>query len=149
MAPLYLEDLTVGLTATSGEITVTAPAIKAFAAEFDPQSFHLDEKAARKSLFGGLVASGWHTAAMTMRLVATESIPFVDGTLGAGIDELKWPTPVRPGDRLHIESEVIAVRPSQSKPRFGLVRVHTKTLNQDGAVVQSLIANIMVPRRQV
>lgn len=145
--PLYLEDLAVGQTFRSGTCTVTAEQIKAFAREFDPQPFHLDEKAARATFFGGLAASGWHTAALTMRLLVTSELRLADGIIGTGAEELRWPKPVRPGDRLHVESEVIEVRPSRSRPDQGLIKVRATTYNQNREPVQVLVANLLVPRR--
>src|SRR5262249_10865713 len=129
--PLYYEDLAVGQTFGTGTLTVEAEAIKAFAAEFDPQPFHLDEGAARASPFGGLVASGWHTAALTMRLLVGGELQVVGGLIGLGAEELRWPRPVRPGDVLRVESEVLGLRPSKSQTDRGLVRVRNTTLNQD------------------
>lgn len=105
--------------------------IKAFAAKFDPQPFHLDEAAAHETIFGGLAASGWHTAAMTMRLLVDSEIKPAGGIVGAGFDEFRWPRPVRPGDELRLESEVLDARPSQSRPRQGLIKVRTTTLEPD------------------
>jgi acyl dehydratase len=146
-APLYFEDFAVGQIYRTGSLTVDADAIKAFAASFDPQPFHLDEEAAATSFFHGLAASGWHTAALTMRLLVEEGAPIAGGLIGAGMDELRWPRPVRPGDRLHLESEVIELRPSRSRPQQGLMKMRTTTLNQNEEPVQILVANIVVPRR--
>jgi acyl dehydratase len=121
---------------------------KAFAGEFDPQPFHLDDAAACNSVFGGLAASGWHTAALTMRLLVESDLKPADGIVAAGFDEFRWPRPVRPGDELHIESEVLEVRPSKSRPDQGLVKLRTTTLNQNSEAVQILIANLVVPRRR-
>ncbi|MEH3145163.1 MAG: MaoC family dehydratase [Methylobacterium frigidaeris] len=145
---LYLDDLVPGAIHRSGELTVTAEAIKAFARDFDPQPFHLDEREAEGTFFGGLAASGWHTAALTMRLLVDGGLPLAGGIVGAGMDELRWPRPVRPGDRLRLESEVLEVRPSHSRPDQGLVKARTTTLNQDGEPVQVLVANLVVPRRE-
>ncbi len=147
MTNLYFEDLQVGLRAESEEIEMRLADIKAFAAQFDPQPFHLDEEAGRASFFGGLVASGWHTAATTMRLIVSGGIRAAEGTVGAGIQELRWPQPVRPGDRLHIVSEIVEIIPSRSKPDRGLARVRVTTLNQNGETVQSMVSTIVVPRR--
>ena len=144
----YLEDFTVGQTFGSGRARIDAARIKAFASEFDPQSFHLDEEAARTSIFQGLAASGWHTAALTMRLLVESELRPAGGLIGAGFDEFRWPRPVRPGDELRVESEVLEVRPSKSRPGQGLVKVRMTTLNQNGEAVQILIANIVVPRRE-
>ncbi|MDR6291774.1 MULTISPECIES: MaoC family dehydratase [Inquilinus] len=146
-ARLYLEDLHVGQRFGSGTVAVTTEAIKAFAAEFDPQPFHLDEAAAKASLFGGLAASGWHTAALTMKLlVGGEFLP-VGGLIGAGSDEMRWPRPVRPGDVLRVESEILEIRPSQSRPDRGMAKARITTLNQAGEPVQVLVVNMVIPRR--
>ena len=126
---------------------VDAARIKSFAAEFDPQAFHLDDAAARASIFRGLAASGWHTAAMTMRLLVASDLQPAGGIVGAGFDEFRWPTPVRPGDELRVESEVLEVRPSKSRPDIGIVKVRTTTLNQNDQPVQVSVGNLMVPRR--
>jgi acyl dehydratase len=147
--PLYLEDLVPGRIFRSGTVAVTADEIKEFAASYDPQSFHLDETAAGASLFRGLAASGWHTAALTMRLLVTSGLPIAGGIIGSGIDELRWLQPVRPGDVLHAESEVLEARPSANRPDQGRVRVRTRTINQSGETVQVFIANLIVPRRPV
>jgi acyl dehydratase len=149
MKELYLEDLAAGQVFRSSQIRVGEEQIKAFAQEFDPQPYHLDEEAARKSVFGQLVASGWHTAALTMRLLVESEFRPAGGILGLGFDALSWPRPVRPGDELHTRSEVLEVRPSKSRPERGLVRVRTTTLNQDGEAVQIYTANLLVPRRSV
>jgi acyl dehydratase len=143
----YLEDFAVGQTFGSGRLMVDREQIKRFAAEFDPQPFHLDEKAAQDTVFGGLAASGWHTAAMTMRLLVDSEIKPAGGIVGAGFDEFRWPRPVRPGDELRLESEVLDVRPSKSRPNQGLIKVRTTTLNQDNDPVQILIASLVVLRR--
>lgn len=143
---LYLEDLPVGRRFTTGSVALDAAAIKEFAARFDPQPFHLDEAAAAKSFFGGLVASGWHTAALTMRLLVTSGLPIAGGVIGAG-GEIRWPRPVRPGDVLHVVSEVVAARPSRSRPGIGLVSVRSETRDQRDEVVQVMTAELVVPRR--
>ena len=143
----YLEDFAVGQTFRSGQLRIEADRAKAFAAEFDPQPFHLDEDAARKSVFGGLAASGWHTAAATMRLLVDSEFNPAGGIIGAGFEELRWPRPVRPGDVLRIESEVLEVRPSKSRPEQGLIKVRTTTLNQNGEAVQVFVGNLIVPSR--
>jgi acyl dehydratase len=121
--------------------------IKAFAAQFDPQPYHLDDEAAAKSVFRGLAASGWHTAAVTMRLLVEGEFRPAGGILGVGFDELSWPRPVRPGDELHATSEVLEVRPSKSRPDRGLIRVRTTTFNQNEEAVQIYTGNLLVPRR--
>jgi len=147
MKQQYLEDFTVGQSFRSALLRIDREQIKAFAAEFDPQPFHLDEKTARDSIFRGLVASGWHTAALTMRLLVGSELKPAGGIVGAGIDEVRWPQPVRPGDELHVESEILEVRPSKSRPQQGLLKVRTTTLNQNGEVVQVFVGNLLVPRR--
>ena len=143
----YLEDFSVGQRFASGSVRVERDRIKAFAAEFDPQPFHLDEDAARRTLFGGLAASGWHTAAITMRLLVESELKPAGGIVGAGFDEFRWPKPVRPGDELHLEIEVLEVRASKSKPDQGVIKVRTTTLNQSNESVQISVGNLIVPRR--
>ena len=147
MTGRYLEDFSVGQIFGSGRLQIDKERIKSFGAEFDPQPFHLDEEAARNTIFGGLAASGWHTAAMTMRLLVEGELKPSGGIVGAGFDEFRWPRPVRPGDELHVESEVLEVRPSRSRPNQGLIKVRTTTLNQNDEAVQVIIGNLVVPRR--
>jgi len=147
MTGRYLEDFAVGQRFGSGRLRIDVERIKSFAAEFDPQPFHLDEEAARDSLFRGLAASGWHTAAITMRLLVESELKPAGGIVGTGFDEFRWPRPVRPGDELRVESEVLEVRSSKSRPEQGLIKVRTTTLNQDGEAVQISIGNLLVPRR--
>ena len=144
---LYLDDLQPGRTFGSGRLKVTAERVKSFAAEFDPQPFHLDDAAARGTIFRGLAASGWHTAAMTMRLLVESEFKPAGGIVGAGFDEFKWPKPVRPGDELHLRIEVLEVRPSKSRPEQGLVKLRTTTLNQNEEAVQISVGHLVVPRR--
>jgi len=144
----YLDDFAVGQTFGSGRLRIDKEQIFAFAAEFDPQPFHLDEAAARHSIFGGLAASGWHTAAVTMRLLLGSELKPAGGIIGAGLDECRWPRPVRPGDELRIECEVIEVRPSKSRPEQGLIKLRTTTLNQDGEAVLVHVVNLVVLRRK-
>ncbi|RTL48223.1 MAG: MaoC family dehydratase [Rhodocyclaceae bacterium] len=143
----YLEDFHVGQQWTSESVTVDAEEIKAFAARYDPQVFHLDEAAAEHTFFRGLAASGWHTAAITMRLIVGCGMKPAAGTIGAGVDDLRWPLPVRPGDSLHLEATVLEIRASRSRPERGIVRVQMHTLNQHDQVVQSCVANVVVPAR--
>jgi acyl dehydratase len=143
----YLEDFAVGQIFGSGRVRVDKEQIKTFAAEFDPRPFHLDEAAARDTIFRGLAASGWHTAALTMRLVVESEFKPAGGIVGAGVDELRWPLPVRPGDELRVESEILEVRPSKSHPQQGLIKVRTTTLNQNGEAVQVFVVSLIVPRR--
>jgi acyl dehydratase len=146
MDSLYLDDLTVGQRFASATYTVDAAEIQRFAAAYDPQPFHMDETAARETLFGGLVASGWHTAGMMMRLIVGGGLPIAGGIIGSG-GELLWTKPVRPGDTLHVESEVLEITPSRSKPDRGMVVVRCVTLNQHGEMVQSFTPKLVVPRR--
>jgi acyl dehydratase len=146
----FFEDFAVGQVFVSARrLQVGKDEIMAFARQFDPQSFHLDEEAAGSSIFGGLVASGWHTAALTMRLVTESEFRSAAGTTGLGFDQLRWPVAVRPGDELRIESKVLDLRPSKSRPDYGVLKMRIQTLNQHGQVVQELIANELVPRRPV
>ena len=147
MTRRYLEDFAVGQKFGSGRLTIDEQRIKSFAAEFDPQPFHLDDDAARGSIFRGLAASGWHTAALTMRLLVESDLKPAGGIIGAGFDEFRWPRPVRPGDELHLESEVLEVRPSKSRPEQGMIKVRTTTLNQNDEPVQISVGNLVVPRR--
>jgi len=149
MRELYFEDFVAGQVFKSGRLQVSREQIIEFAAQFDPQPYHLDEEAARKSAFRGLAASGWHTTALTMRLIVDGEFKPAGGILGVGFDELSWPRPVRPGDELHATSEVLEVRPSKSRPDRGLIRVRTTTFNQNGEIVQSYVGNLIVPRRSV
>jgi acyl dehydratase len=143
----YLEDLAVGQRFGSPTVTVDVERIKSFAGEFDPQPFHLDETAAKDTFFAGLAASGWHTAALTMRLLVDGEFKPAGGIIGAGVEELRWPRPTRPGDVLHVESEILEIRPSKSRPEIGLVKIRNTTLNQNGEPVQVFVANLLVPRR--
>jgi acyl dehydratase len=143
---LYLEDLRVGQRFTSGVYQIDADRIKSFAAEFDPQPFHLDEAAAQASIFRGLAASGWHTAAVTMRLLVTSGLPLAGGLIGLG-GELAWSRPTRPGDTLRVESEIMEIVPPRFKPNQGVVKVRSTTLNQNGEEVQVLTANLLVFKR--
>jgi acyl dehydratase len=142
----YFEDFAVGQKFASGRLGVTAAEIKEFAASYDPQPFHLDEAAAKASPFEGLAASGWHTAALTMRLIVGGEFRPAGGILGFG-GELAWLKPVRPGDELHAESEILETRRSQSRPGRGIVKVRVTTLNQDGEIVQTFTPALLVPLR--
>lgn len=144
--PLHFDDLRVGDTFSSNTHEVTAADIRRFAAEFDPQPFHLDDAAARESMFEGLAASGWHTAALTMRLLVNGGPRLANGILGAG-GEIEWKVPTRPGDVLHVDSEVLELIPSRSRPDRGVAVLRSRTLNQRGEVVQQLTAKLMVARR--
>jgi len=141
----HLEDLRVGQRFSSGTHALDEAQIKSFARQFDPQPFHVDDDQARDTLFGRLAASGWHTAAITMRLMVG-GVPLAGGIIGAG-GEINWPKPTRPGDVLHVESEIVEVTPSRSRPDRGMVTVRSETLNQRGETVQVLTAKLIVPRR--
>jgi acyl dehydratase len=147
MTELHFEDFAVGQVYGSPRRRIAAERIKSFAREFDPQPFHLDEATARDTFFGGLAASGWHTAALTMSLLVDSALTPAGGVIGAGCDELRWPRPVRPGDELRVESEVLGVRPSKSRPEIGFVKVRTTTYNQKDEAVQVMVSNLVVPRR--
>ena len=142
---LYLDDLAVGAEFNSEKYPVAAEEIREFAKNFDPQPFHLDEEAARETWFEGLVASGWHTAAITMRLLV-HSVPIADGIIGAGA-EITWPRPTRPGDVLNVVSTIVNISPSKSKPDRGIVTIQSHTFNQHGELCQRLIAKVLGFRR--
>ena len=143
---LYFEDIAAGQTYRSPELRVDAATITDFAARFDPQPFHLDDAAARNSLFEGLAASGWHTAALTMKLCLSSDFQPAGGIIGVG-GELLWPRAVRPGDALHVEIEVLETRTSRSRPRQGVVKIRITTLNQQGDPVQTFTPTLFVDRR--
>ncbi|MDB5346175.1 MAG: hypothetical protein JWP89_4552 [Schlesneria sp.] len=144
--PFVYEDLYVGQRFTSGTRLVEQDEIIAFAKQFDPQPFHTDPEAAKETLFQGLVASGWHTAAMTMRLLIDSGLSIEGGMVGAG-GELTWPRPTRPGYILQVETEVVEMRPSRSRPDRGLATIRSETKNQASEVLQILFARLVVPRR--
>lgn len=146
-ARLYFDDLVVGRSHRCGDVAVTEAEALAFAARYDPQPFHLDAAAGRRSVFGGLAASGWLTAALTMRLMVTGGLDLGDGAVGLGVDSLQWPKPVFPGDTLSVAVEALALRASASRPAFGVAKFRTTTTNQRGEVVQVMTSNVLVPRR--
>jgi acyl dehydratase len=146
MKEVYFDDLKAGDRFTSETFAVPAKEIVEFAEKFDPQKFHLNAKSAERSIFKGLVASGWHTAAMTMRLFV-KTLNFAEGAIGLGVDELSWPNAVRPGDVLHVETEILETRLSRSRPTVGVIRLRNVTLNQRNEPVQTMTANALVPRR--
>src|SRR5260370_29726618 len=146
MSQRYFEDLKAGGRFKSATYKVTEEAIINFAREFDPQPFHLDAAVADQTMFKGLIASGWHTAAITMRLFV-QTLNFSEGAIGLGVDELRWPNAVRPGDGLQVETEIIDLRVSRSKPSHGVVRLRNVTVNQHGEVVQTMSASALVLRR--
>jgi acyl dehydratase len=145
-AVLYLDDLAVGRKFTTRSVTLTLEGCKAFAAEFDPQPFHLDDDAAQRSVFGRVAASGWYTASLSMRLLVEGEMTIAGGLIGLG-GEITWPRPTYPGDTLRVETEVLAVRTSESKPGRGIVTVRNQTLNQHGEPVQTAVVKMLVPRR--
>lgn len=149
MQERYLEDFAVGQTYRTRTITIDKARMIDFAMEFDPQPFHVDEEAARTSLFGGLAASGWYTGALTARLLVDSDIKPVGGLINAGFDEFRLPRPVRPGDELYVELEVLEVRPSKSRPTRGLVKLRITTKNQNGEAVLIMVANFILQRRPV
>jgi acyl dehydratase len=144
---LFFEDFAVGRKFATAELVVDEGEIKAFASRFDPQPFHLDADAARQSLFGGIAASGWLTAALSMRLIVGGEMRISGGIVGLG-GEISWPRPTRPGDRLRVETEVVDVRPSRSKPESGIVTVRNTTFNQHGEPAQIATMKLLVPRKQ-
>jgi acyl dehydratase len=148
MKALYLEDLEAGqVFRGSTRIKVTVEDIVRFAREYDPQPFHLDDKTAKESIFGGLAASGWHTAAMTMRLLVDGDCRIAGGLIGLGFEEMRWPRPVWPGDELRVQSEILEKRESKSKQDQGLVKMRNSTFNQHDEPVQVSVGTLIVPRR--
>ena len=146
MSQRYFEDLKAGDRFKSGTYKVSEEQIISFGREFDPQPFHLDAALARQTMFKGLIASGWHTAAITMRLFV-QTLNFAEGAIGLGVDELRWPNAVRPGDVLQVETEIVDLRESRSKPSHGIVRIRNVTANQRDEVVQTMFASALVLRR--
>ncbi|WP_144901042.1 MaoC family dehydratase [Halobellus captivus] len=142
----YFEDVEVGSTATFGGYEVTAREIKEFGAQYDPQPFHTDDAAAAESMFGGLVASGWHTMAMCMRMITEQPDPLA-ALAGVGADNIRWRKPVRPGDRLHLRTEVLEKRPSETHDDRGYVTTRGEAINQDDAVAASFEVIALVKRR--
>ena len=146
MTERYFDDLKVGDRFKSELFDVTEKQLIEFAHKFDPQMFHLDRKSAERTIFKGLIASGWHTAAITMRLFV-QTLNFAEGAIGLGVDELRWPNAVRPGDALQVETEIVDLRLSRSKPHYGIIKVRNVTTNQRGEIVQTMLGAAMVPRR--
>jgi acyl dehydratase len=142
----WFDDLVLGMRFKSGETQVSREDIKRFATEFDPQPFHLDETAAKASVFRGLAASGWHTAAVSMRLIVDGKFRLAGGSIGLG-GEIAWPMPTRPGDTLRVRIEVVEIVPSKSKPNQGIVKIRNTTVNQNGEQVQVFTAKLMVFKR--
>src|SRR5947209_6471829 len=146
MTQRYFEDLKAGDRFESGTYKVSEEQIVSFAREFDPQPFHLDSAVAGQTMFKSLIASGWHTTAITMRLFV-QTLNFAQGAIGLGVDELRWPNAVRPGDVLQVETEIVDLRESRSKPSYGIVRLRNVTTNQRGEIVQTMAASALVLRR--
>src|SRR5881409_4248248 len=146
MKKLCFDDLKAGDRFKSEPLEVTEKQVIEFAHKFDPQMFHLTRKSAERTIFKGLIASGWHTAAITMRLFV-RTLNFTEGAIGLGVDELRWPNVVRPGDVLTVETEIVDLRPSRSRPGYGIIRLRNVTTNQRGEIVQTMLASVMVPRR--
>ena len=146
MKERYFDDVKAGDRFKSEPLRVTEKELIEFAHKFDPQMFHLSRRRAERSIFKGLIASGWHTAAMSMRLFV-ETLNFAEGAIGLGVDELRWPNAVRPGDVLVVETEILELRPSRSRPGHGIIRLRNVTTNQRSEVVQTMLASAMVPRR--
>src|SRR5437016_7671941 len=145
MSQRYFEDLKAGDRFKSGTYKFTEEQMVSFAREFDPQPFHLDPAVAHQTMFKGLIASGWHTAAITMRLLV-QTLNFAEGAIGLGVDELRWPNAVRPGDVLQVETEIVDLRESRSKPSHGIVRLRNVATNQRGEIVQTMEASALVLR---
>ncbi|WP_211464800.1 MaoC family dehydratase [Collimonas silvisoli] len=143
---LYLDDLKIGDRFCSAEHALDEQQIMAFARQFDPQPFHLSDAAAKSTLFAGLAASGWHTAAITMRLLVTSGMPLQDGVIGSG-GEISWPQPTRASDILHVESEVLEITPSRSRPDRGMVKLRSETRNQRGELLQLFVSKLVVSRK--
>lgn len=143
---LYLDDLHVGQRFTSGTHALDEAQIIAFAKQFDPQPFHTDPEAAKATMFKGLAASGWHTAGITMRLLA-ESVPLADGLIGAQVTSLEWPAPTRPTDVLTVTAEVLEIKPSRSRPERGMVTVRIEARNQHDEVRERQVCVLVVTRR--
>jgi acyl dehydratase len=146
MSQRYFEDLKGGDRFKSATYQVSEEQLISFAREFDPQPFHLDAAVADQTMFKGLSASGWHTAAITMRLFV-QTLAFAEGAIGLGVDELRWPNAVRPGDGLQVETEIVDLRVSRSKPSHGVVRLRNVTTNQRNEIVQTMTASALVLRR--
>jgi len=139
--------LKVGDRFKSEPLEVTEKQVIEFARKFDPQMFHLNRKSAERTIFKGLIASGWHTAAMTMRLFV-QTLNFAEGAIGLGVDKLRWPNVVRPGDVLTVQAKIVHLRPSRSRPNYGIIRLRKVTINQRGEIVQTMLASVLVPRRE-
>ena len=147
MKKRYFGDLKVGDCFKSEPLRVTEKKLIEFAHEFDPQAFHISRRAAERMIFKGLTTSGWHTAAITMRLFV-QTLNFAEGAIGLGVDRLRWPNAVRPGDVLTVETKILGARLSRSRPRYGIIRLRNMTTNQRGEVVQRMLASAMVRRRR-
>jgi acyl dehydratase len=147
MKERYFDDVKAGDRFKSGSLSVSEKELVEFAHKFDPQMFHLSRKRAERTIFKGLIASGWHTGSLSMRLFV-QTLNFAEGAIGLGVDELRWPNAVRPRDVLTVETEILDVRLSRSRPEHGIIRFRNVTTNQRGEVVQTMLASAMVPKRQ-
>ena len=144
----YFDILERGARFQSDRYVVSEAEIIDFARRYDPQLFHLEQRRANQTMFKGLIGSGWHTAAISMGLFV-RTLNFSEGAIGLGVDELRWPTPVRPGDTLQVETEIVDLRPSRSKPGCGIIRLRNVTTNQRGKIVQTMVANAMIPGKRL
>ena len=147
MKERYFDDLKVGDRFKSEPLSVTEKKLIEFAHKFDPQIFHLSRRSAERTIFKELIASGWYTAAITMRLFV-QTLNFAGGAIGLGVDKVRWPNAVRPGDVLTVETEIVELRSSRSRPGYGIIRLRNVTTNQRGETVQTMLASAMVPRRE-
>lgn len=145
--PLYLEDFHVGDYFETASVVMTKEDIISFATHFDPQHFHLDQETAKDSLFNGLAASGWHTNGVSMRLIVQSGLNIINGIIGLGVDEVRWPKPVRPNDSIYVRGDILEVIPSNSKPEWGVVKIRWQTFNQHHEVVASMLPSLWVKRR--
>jgi acyl dehydratase len=146
MKERYFDDLKVGDRFKSEPLSVTEKKLIEFAHKFDPQIFHLSRRSAERTIFKELIASGWYTAAITMRLFV-QTLNFAGGAIGLGVDKVRWPNAVRPGDVLTVETKILEGRLSRSRPRYAIIRLRNVTTNQRGEVVQTMLASAMVRRR--
>ncbi len=143
---LYLDDFKVGAVFTSDTLNISTEQIIEFARQFDPQPFHTDEQAAKDTFFQGLAASGWHTASLTMSLLVRSGFPCAGALVGLGAD-VKWPIPTRPGDSLHVETEVLEIKALRSKPDKGIITLRCSTINQNNEAVQIMVTKVLIPKR--
>lgn len=146
---IFYEDLEIGLTSNFGGYQVTREEVTEFASKYDPQPFHLDDEAAAQTHFGRLSASGWHTCAMTMRMMVDNMMNEKSAGLGSpGVDQLRWKKPVYPGDTLRCETKIVEKRRSASRPEMGIFKSHIRTFNQHDEVVLEMISNALIRTRE-